>query len=80
MDLQHRVALISDAGRRAQADLTNRIRREFLEMPGLALTELQARRLWNLDSELCDAVLETLVGERFLERSRRGAYLRRAER
>ena len=47
-------------------DLVNRIRMEYLEMPGLALTSGQARRLWNLDPALCDAVLSTLVREEFL--------------
>lgn len=57
-------------------DLLHRIRMEYLEMPGLALTGDQARRLWNLESAVCDAVLATLVGERFLTRSRDGAYRR----
>jgi hypothetical protein len=48
--------------RRAQAD--------FLEMPGLQLTEAQAARLWCFDSELCSRVLATLVESRFLMRTR----------
>lgn len=32
--------------------LTERIRGEFLEMPGLKLTTAQACRLWNLTPEL----------------------------
>ena len=58
-------------------DLVNRIRMEYLEMPGLALTSGQARRLWNLDPALCDAVLSTLVREEFLSETRNGAFLRR---
>src|SRR5262245_13124051 len=46
--------------RRAQA--------EFLEMPGLQLTEAQAARLWCFDSALCSAVLTALVESRFLMR------------
>ena len=57
-------------------DLLHRIRMEYLEMPGLALTGDQARRLWNLESALCDAVLTTLVGEQFLAKSQDGAYRR----
>jgi hypothetical protein len=49
---------------------------EFLESPGLRLTDRQARRFWNLDADLCDAVLAALVGEKFLAQSSAGAYLR----
>ena len=54
--------LFADALRRAQA--------EFREMPGLTLTEAQAARLLSFDSELCSAVLATLVDQRFLTRTR----------
>ena len=57
-------------------ELLDRIRMEFLESPGLRLTDRQARRFWNLDAELCDAVLAALVGEKFLAQSSAGAYLR----
>ena len=60
-------------------DLVHRIRMEYLEMPGLALTSGQARRLWNPAPELCDAVLSTLVREEFLSETRNGAFLRRGE-
>jgi hypothetical protein len=60
-------------------DLVNRIRMEYLEMPGLALTSGQARRMWNLDPALCDAVLSTLVREEFLSETRNGAFLRRGD-
>ena len=54
--------------RRAQA--------EFLEMPGLQLTEAQAARLWSFDSALCSAVLSALVESRFLVRTRNAAFSR----
>ena len=54
--------------RRAQA--------EFLEMPGLQLTEAQATRLWCFDSVLCSRVLQALVDERFLVRTRNASFLR----
>ena len=44
-----------------------RIRSEFLEMPGLRLTLPQASRLWGLDPLACEAVVEALI---------RGAFLR----
>jgi hypothetical protein len=52
------------------------VQSEYLEMPGLALTEAQARRLWNLDGGTCQLVLSTLVEQGFLKRSPLGAYVR----
>lgn len=52
------------------------IRAEFLEMPGLHLTRVQAQRLWNLDAMTCDAVLNALMNVGFLRRSRDGGYVR----
>jgi hypothetical protein len=49
---------------------------EFLEMPGLQLTEAQATRLWCFDSVLCSRVLQTLVDEHFLVRARNASFLR----
>jgi hypothetical protein len=45
-------------------------------MPGLRLTEAQARRLWNLDAASCGALLGALVDARFLFRTRDGAFMR----
>jgi hypothetical protein len=56
--------------------LIERIRSEFLEMPGLRLTCQQASRLWHLDDRTCDAVLQRLVGERFLWCTASGAFVR----
>jgi hypothetical protein len=58
-------------------ELTRRIRAEYLEMPGLRLTERQARRIWNLDASRCDAVLRALMDAQFLRRTPDGAYVRR---
>lgn len=49
---------------------------EFREMPGLQLTAPQAARLFAIDSQLCNAVLETLVEARFLERTRDALFVR----
>jgi len=46
--------------------LIDRVRGEFLEMPGLRLTFQQARRLWGLDEETCACLLEALVVSGFL--------------
>jgi hypothetical protein len=59
--------------------LLQRIQGEFLEMPGLRLTAAQGRRLWGLDRDVCDALLEALVDARFLSRSREGLYARRED-
>ena len=56
--------------------LLRRVQGEFLEMPGLRLTEAQARRLWNLDAASCGALLGALVDARFLFRTRDGAFMR----
>jgi hypothetical protein len=52
------------------------VKGEFLEMPGLRLTEPQARRLWGLDAASCGALLRTLVETKFLFRTRDGAFMR----
>jgi hypothetical protein len=52
------------------ASALRRARAEFLEMPGLRLTEAQAARLWASDTALCSAVLARLVEMRFLVRTR----------
>ena len=56
--------------------LENRVRGEFLEMPGLRLTPQQAARLWAMDRLTSESVLERLASTGFLARTREGAYLR----
>jgi len=50
-----------------QLELRSRIRREFLELPGLVLTQPQAVRLFGLESECCNAILSDLVSTGFLD-------------
>ncbi len=45
-------------------------------MPGLRLSESQARRLWGLDAEQCKALLGALVDAKFLFKTRDGAFMR----
>ncbi len=47
-------------------DLIRRVRSEFIEMPGLRLTLLQAGRLWALPREDCERVLHALVQDKFV--------------
>lgn len=63
----------SDAG---FAEAIRRAMGEFLEMPGLQLTEAQAARLWCIDAALCSRVLAALVDARFLVRTRKAAFSR----
>jgi hypothetical protein len=58
------------------APLVRRIRSEFLEMPGLRLTPVQASRLWDVDRRTSEAILDGLAGVGFLFKNRDGAYLR----
>jgi hypothetical protein len=53
-----------------------RVRAEYLEMPGLSLTKWQMRRLWLLDASVCDAVVESLVTSAFLRRCDNNTYVR----
>ena len=62
--------------KRPADDTIRRIKGEFLEMPGLRLTEPQARRLWGLDAACCSAVLDTLIDAGFLFRTRDGSFMR----
>lgn len=57
-------------------DVLRRVQGEFLEMPGLRLTEPQACRLWNLDQQSCELLLRALVDQRFLFKTPDGAFMR----
>jgi hypothetical protein len=57
-------------------DVLQRVQGEFVEMPGLCLTAAQAQRLWGLDREVCDSLLETLVSANFLAQRRDGSFIR----
>lgn len=60
--------------RRGDDHLVERIRGEYLEMPGLRLTLAQARRLWAIDESTCGQVLQRLAEMNFLARSSDGKY------
>ncbi|HEV8601364.1 MAG TPA: hypothetical protein VGQ87_02075 [Patescibacteria group bacterium] len=57
-------------------ELIRRVKGEFFEMPGLRLTEPQARRLWGMQPDICTAVLNALVQQQFLQRTPDGAFVR----
>ena len=52
------------------------VQAEYAEMPGLHLSKRQAQRLWNLDPESADVVLEALEAAHFLRRTPKGMYTR----
>ena len=54
--------------------LLTRARGEFREMPGMRLTIEQAMRLWDLDRQTCQNLLNSLVAARFLEFDAHGRY------
>jgi hypothetical protein len=47
-------------------DVRNRLRAEFLEMPGLRLTSDQVQRLCGVERTVCQLVLDSLVDAKFL--------------
>jgi len=53
-----------------------RLRAEFLEMPGLRLTPAQVERLCGVEQTICKIVLDALVDAAFLRVSADGAYMR----
>lgn len=56
--------------------VVNRVRNEFMEMPGLQLTVRQAARLWGLEPLACEKVIETLVRAAFLRWTPAGVVTR----
>ena len=60
---------------RTVVEWMDRVRAEYREMPGLSLTTSQMRRLWLLDANLCDKVVDSLVACEFLRRRRDHTYV-----
>ena len=56
-----------------------RMRSEFLEMPGLRLTERQIQRLCGIDHAVCTEAINILVAARFLCARPGGMYARVAD-
>lgn len=53
-----------------------RVRDEFAALPGLSLTAEQARLVFDLEREMCEAILHALVAEGFLRRTIHGSFKR----
>ena len=58
------------------AAVVDRVRGEFVEMPGLELTLPQAVRLWTLVTDDCRYVLDALVDAGFLKWTPRRTIIR----
>lgn len=56
-----------------------RLRAEYLEMPGLKLTIEQVQRLCGIEPAMCKPVLDALVKVRFLRLNSDGTYVRSTE-
>ena len=59
--------------------LTQRIREEFEEAPGLTLTASEAASFWDLDEMTCRQVLGRLRADGFLARDASRRYYRATE-
>jgi hypothetical protein len=57
-------------------EVLNRLRAEFLEMPGLRLKSEQVQRLCGVEQTICQLVLDSLVDAKFLCVKEDGAYVR----
>jgi hypothetical protein len=55
--------------------LVERIRQEYVAMPGLKLTRDQVCRLWGVGQDVCDVALQTLLTEGFLHQTGTGKYV-----
>jgi hypothetical protein len=58
------------------AELLQRIREEYREMPNLRLTPSQATRLFGVEPSVCASMLDALVNEHFLLRTADGLFVR----
>ena len=58
------------------AAVVDRVRGEFVEMPGLELTLPQAVRLWTLGADDCRFVIDALVDVGFLKWTTRRSVVR----
>jgi hypothetical protein len=60
-------------------DNLQRVRDAYRDQPNLRVTPSQAQRIFELEPQLCVAVLDALLNEAFLLRTRDGLFVRRAD-
>jgi hypothetical protein len=63
----------------ADPSLVDRLRAEYLEMPGMSLTLDQVGRLCGIEPATCKLVIDALVEAKFLSWKTGGLYIRRTE-
>jgi len=68
--------IVATEGVASVAEWTDRVRAEYVEMPGLTLTRWQMRRMWTLDASLCDDIVNALVASGFLKLRSNNTYAR----
>jgi len=73
LDVRWSVAAKDDS---IDARLVDRVLGEYREMPGLALTIEQARRLWGCDAVTCQRIADVLVERHVLRWSREHGLMR----
>jgi hypothetical protein len=59
--------------------IAERLRAEYLEMPGLYLRPEQVQRLCGIEQTMCQAILDALVASKFLCLRTDGRYARLTE-
>lgn len=69
-----------DGGMTPGDGLSTRVLAEYREMPGLSLTAAQAARLWSIDGNNCENLLQALVDQNRLRRTADGRYRARDDR
>ena len=74
MNVDVRWSVVKDES--IDARLVDRVLGEYREMPGLALTIEQARRLWGCDGVTCQRIVDVLVERHVLRWSRDGRLIR----
>jgi endonuclease III len=60
-------------------DVIQRVRAEYVEMPGMRLKAEQVKRLFGIERKTCQIVLDALVDARFLCVKPDGHYARLAD-
>jgi hypothetical protein len=60
-------------------DVSERLRAEYLEMPGLRLKAEQVQRLCGIEETICGLILDALVASKFLSVRSDGHYARVSE-
>jgi len=60
-------------------EIIERVRSEYLEMPGMRLTPQQLQRLCGIGPALCEAVLDSMVRSEFLRVRPDGTYARASD-